>query len=72
MVVIRVVIKDVIQDTTTESGMVEIVGMREEGGHVVANESLRSQFRPKEAMIKISKLKMETTITEKIKTLQNI
>ena len=66
------VIKDVIQGTMTESGMVEIVEMREEDGHVVANEILRSQCRPKEAMIKISKLITETTITEKNKTLQNI
>ena len=76
VVVIRVVTKDVtkvvIQGITTESGMVEIVEMREEDGHVVANESLRSQCRPKEAMIKISKLTAETTITEKNKTLQNI
>ena len=76
VVVIRVVTKDVtkvvIQGITTESGMVEIVEMREEDGHVVANESLRSQCRPKEAMIKISKQTAETTITEKNKTLQNI
>ena len=76
VVVIRVVTKDVtkvvIQGIMTESGMVEIVEMREEDGHVVANESLRSQCRPKEAMIKISKQTAETTITEKNKTLQNI